>query len=141
MNFGKFTPWNEWKDHLDGTEHYQFRFENGYGASVIRGPYSYGGPQGLYELAVLRKRRKYWEITYDTTLTNDVLGNLEVDDVVKALEDISRLADVTDDDFDDLENILDAAFTRWLDRHPEYKPNFYTLTDTETFNKGGDPID
>ncbi len=51
------------------------------------------------------------------------------------------LADVTDDDFDDLENILDAAFTRWLDRHPEYKPNFYTLTDTETFNKGGDPID
>lgn len=51
------------------------------------------------------------------------------------------LADVTDDDFDDLENILDVAFTRWLDRHPEYKPNFYTLTDTETFNKGGDPIE
>lgn len=51
------------------------------------------------------------------------------------------LAYVTDKDFDDLENILDAAFTRWLDRHPEYKPNFYTLTDTETFNKGGDPID
>lgn len=51
------------------------------------------------------------------------------------------LADVTDKDFDDLENILDAAFTHWLDRHPEYKPNFYTLTDTETFNKGGDPID
>lgn len=51
------------------------------------------------------------------------------------------LADVTDKDFDDLENILDAAFTRWLDRHPEYKPDFYTLTDTETFNKGGDPID
>ena len=93
MNFGKFTPWNEWKDHLNGTEHYQFHFENGYGASVIRGPYSYGGPQGLYELAVLRKRRKYWEITYDTTLTNDVLGNLEVDDVVKALEDISHFAD------------------------------------------------
>ena len=39
------------------------------------------------------------------------------------------------------EDILDAAFTHWLDRHPEYKPNFYTLTDTETFNKGGDPID
>ena len=33
MKFGKFTPWNEWKDHLDGTEHYQFHFKNGYGAS------------------------------------------------------------------------------------------------------------
>ncbi|WP_279018525.1 hypothetical protein [Megasphaera elsdenii] len=60
MKFGKFTPWNEWKDQIDGTEHYEFHFKNGYVASVIRGPYSYGGPQGLYELAVLRKRRKYW---------------------------------------------------------------------------------
>lgn len=91
MKFGKFTPWNEWKDHLDGTEHYQFYFENGYGASVIRGHYSYGGPQGLYELAVLRKRRKHWEITYDTTITDDVLGYLKHDDVVKALEEISKL--------------------------------------------------
>ena len=91
MKFGKFTPWNEWEDHLDGTEHYQFHFKNGYGASVIRGPYSYGGPQGLYELAVLRKRRKHWEITYDTTITDDVLGYLKHDDVVKALEEISKL--------------------------------------------------
>lgn len=96
MKFGKFIPWNEWKDHLDGTEHYQFHFENGYGASVIRGPYSYGGPQGLYKLAVLRKRRKYWEITYKTPITNDVLGNLKYNDVVQALEDISGLADVYD---------------------------------------------
>lgn len=93
MKFGRFKPCNEWKDHLDGTEHCQFHFENGYGASVIRGPYSYGGAQGLYELAVLRKRRKYWEITYKTPITSDVLENLEVDDVVKALEDISNLAD------------------------------------------------
>ena len=91
MKLGKFKPWNEWKDHLDGTEHYQFHFENGYGASVIRGHYSYGGPQGLYELAVLRKRRKHWEITYDTTITDDVLGYLKHDDVVKALEEISKL--------------------------------------------------
>lgn len=93
MKFGQFEPENEWNDYFDGTEHYQFHFPNNYGASVIRGPHSYGGPQGLYELAVLRKRRKYWEITYKTPITSDVLGNLEVDDVVKALEDISRLAD------------------------------------------------
>lgn len=91
MKFGQFEPKNEWKDHLDGAEHYQFHFENGYGASVIRAPYSYGGPQGLYELAVLRKRRKYWEITYKTPITHDVLGNLGYKDVVMALEDISKL--------------------------------------------------
>ena len=51
------------------------------------------------------------------------------------------LADVTDGDLKDLDDILDAAFTHWLDRHPEYKPNFYTLTDTETFDKGGEPLD
>lgn len=91
MKFGQFEPENEWNDYFDGTEHYQFHFPNNYGASVIRGPHSYGGPQGLFELAVLRKRRKYWEITYKTPITNDVLGNLKHDDVVKALEEISKL--------------------------------------------------
>lgn len=91
MKFGRFEPCNEWKDQLDGTEHYEFHFPNYYGASVIRGPFSYGGPEGMYELAVLRKRRKYWEITYDTPITCDALGYLEVDDVVKALEEISKL--------------------------------------------------
>ena len=33
---------------------YVFQFENGFGASVIRGLYTYGGRQGLWELAVLR---------------------------------------------------------------------------------------
>jgi hypothetical protein len=51
------------------------------------------------------------------------------------------LADVTDGDLKDLEDILDAAFTHWLDRHPEYKPNFYTLTNEGKFDKGGNPID
>lgn len=44
-------------------------------------------------MAVLRKRRKYWEITYKTPIASDVLGNLEYNDVAKALEDISRLTD------------------------------------------------
>ncbi len=75
---------------------------------------------------------------YTSFLVED-LQNQAYDDAGEYAE--TWLADVTDKDFDDLENILDAAFTHWLDRHPEYKPNFYTLTDTETFNKGGDPID
>lgn len=89
MKFGKFEAYREC--HEDG-ELYEFHFKNGYGASVIRGPHSYGGPDGLFELAVLKRNRqysRYWDITYDTPLTNDVLGNLEYDDVVKALEEIS----------------------------------------------------
>lgn len=79
MKFGRFKPWNEW------AEASEFHFGNGYGSIVIR------GPQGLYELAMLRKRRKHWEITYKTPIASDVLGNLEVDDVVKYLEEISKL--------------------------------------------------
>lgn len=51
------------------------------------------------------------------------------------------LDDVNNDDFEDLGNLLDDAVKRWLDRHPEYKPNFYTLTNTEKFDEGGNPID
>ena len=39
--------------HLDG-ERIVYRFENNYGASVIRNLYSYGGPQGKYELGLMR---------------------------------------------------------------------------------------
>ena len=42
-------------DRTDKRNHRQkiYKFPNGYGASVIKGPYSYGGPDGLWELAVL----------------------------------------------------------------------------------------
>lgn len=84
MKFGRFEPWNEW------AKTSEFHFENGYGGIAIR------GPQGLYELEVIKRNRlypSYWDITFDTPITSDVLENLEVDDVVKALEDISNLAD------------------------------------------------
>lgn len=84
MKFGKFKPWNEW------AEASEFHFRNGYGGIVIR------GPQRLYELEVIKRNRlypRYWDITFDTPITSDVLGNLEYNDVVKVLEDISLLAD------------------------------------------------
>ena len=34
-------------------EHAHHIFDNYYGVSVVRGPYTYGGKEGLYELAVL----------------------------------------------------------------------------------------
>ena len=63
-------------------------FDNGYGASVIIGPHTYGGEDGLYELGVLGKDKK---LTYDTPVTEDVKGYLSEDDVTKLMEQIQKL--------------------------------------------------
>ena len=63
-------------------------FENGYGASIVKGEYTYGGKEGLYELAVLDSNG---DLTYSTPITNDVLGHLSEDDVTKILEQIQNL--------------------------------------------------
>ena len=63
-------------------------FDNGYGASVIIGPHTYGGEDGLYELAVLGKDKK---LTYDTSVTDDVEGHLSEDEVTKLMEQIQKL--------------------------------------------------
>ena len=63
-------------------------FDNGYGASVVKHEYSYGGKDGLYELAVLDKDG---ELTYDTPITNDVIGYLREVDVTDVMEKIQKL--------------------------------------------------
>jgi hypothetical protein len=63
-------------------------FENGYGASVVCTPYTYGGDKGLYELAVFDKNG---HITYDTPVTNDVIGYLRPEDVTDVMEKIQLL--------------------------------------------------
>ena len=64
------------------------QYPNGYGASIVQGPHTYGGPNGLYELAVFGKNG---EITYDTPITNDVLGYLSEQELEKILLDIKNL--------------------------------------------------
>ena len=64
------------------------QYPNGYGASIVQGPHTYGGPNGLYELAVFGKNG---EITYDTPITNDVLGHLSEEEVEKILTNIKNL--------------------------------------------------
>jgi hypothetical protein len=63
-------------------------FDNGYGASIVTGPHTYGGKDGLYELAVLGKDGR---LTYETPVTDDVEGYLTEDDVTKLLEQIQSL--------------------------------------------------
>lgn len=65
---------------------WKFRFDNGYGASVIND--GYGAEEGLYELAVLDRDD---HLTYSTPVTDDVLGWLTVEQVVEALDQIEAL--------------------------------------------------
>ncbi|WP_249182454.1 hypothetical protein [Burkholderia ambifaria] len=39
---------------LNGGEQKVYRFDNGYGASVVRHQYSYGGDRGQWELGVVK---------------------------------------------------------------------------------------
>jgi len=63
-------------------------FDNGYGASVVKTPYTYGGDKGLYELAVLDNEGN---LTYSTPVTDDVIGYLRPEDVTDVLAKIQQL--------------------------------------------------
>jgi hypothetical protein len=64
------------------------QFPNGYGASIVQSEHTYGGRDGLYELAVFGKDGS---ISYDTPVTDDVLGYLSEEAVEKTLTDIKNL--------------------------------------------------
>ena len=68
-----------------------YKFPNGYGASVVRTKYSYGGKKGLWELAVIKFDDCSWNLCYDTPITDDVIENLRWDEVEKYLEEINKL--------------------------------------------------
>ena len=66
---------------------YEFKFENNYGASIIKHNFSYGHEDDLFELAVLYDSK----ITYSTEITGDVLGYLDNDEVLAILNQIKEL--------------------------------------------------
>lgn len=65
-----------------------YSFNNGYGASVVRHQYSYGGEDGLWELAVLHGHG----IDYTTPITRDVIGHLTDAEVDALLARIAALS-------------------------------------------------
>ena len=78
---------------MDPAEHAHHIFDNHYGVSVIRGPYTHGGKEGLYELAVLYMAPgdEYSQLVYDTPVTSDVEGHLTPDDVTRLMKQVSEL--------------------------------------------------
>lgn len=75
----------EKKDHRFNGVQYIFKFENGYGASVVKFDFSYGVDEDLWELAVL----KDGGLHYDNPVADgDVRGYLTDEEVEKLLEEI-----------------------------------------------------
>ena len=67
-------------------------FQNGYGASVLKCEHSYGGKQGLWELAVvIGKSSDCFRICYTTHITQDVIGYLDEEEVQELLAKIEKL--------------------------------------------------
>jgi len=84
---------------LNGGTQVVHKFENGFGASVIRSGRiagfgtSYGYEQGLFELAVLSfpYGDEQYSLEYGTEITDDVLGHLTEQDVLDVLARIESL--------------------------------------------------
>ena len=66
-------------------------FDNGFGVSVVQFDGSYVSEAGLYELAVLKGDKDDWELTYDTAITDDVIGHLSPQEVTTNLKLIAEL--------------------------------------------------
>ena len=71
---------------------YVFKFDNGYGASVIKGEYTYGHEDDQWELAVIIfDEYDNYELCYTTEITNDVIGWLSDEEVRNTLQKIKNL--------------------------------------------------
>ena len=75
--------------HWDKYPRHKYVFKNGYGASIIHNPYSYG-----LELAVLKydNENEGWDLCYDTEITGDVVGYINgAEELEVLLKKISEL--------------------------------------------------
>lgn len=66
-------------------------FDNGYGVSIIWGPYAYGGEKGLFELAVIVGDESSYDLCYDTPVTSDVIGWLTIEQATEIALQVQQL--------------------------------------------------
>jgi hypothetical protein len=65
-----------------------FRFNNNYGISVVSHSFSYGNDDEKFEIAIIKFNSKDdsdWNITYDTCITDDVLGYSSKEDITRTV--------------------------------------------------------
>ena len=81
----------EWHPLYGGRQGMKF-FPNGYGISVVNNQFSYTNGDNDYEIAVLAGTDdKHFKLTYDTPITDDVLGYQSVDEVTEVMKQIQEL--------------------------------------------------
>lgn len=73
--------------HPLGGKRARLTLDNGYGISVVNGPLFYCN-EDSFEVAIL----KNGQITYDTPLTNDVLGYQTPEDINSILKELESYA-------------------------------------------------
>jgi len=78
----------------------RMNFDNGWGVSVVQTSFSYGGSDGLYELAVLKDD----ELHYDNSVAGgDVMGYLTEEDITGFMKEVqmfmndSNISDYSED--------------------------------------------
>jgi len=77
----------------DGMNRMRIHFNNNYQLSVVTGRFSYGGDEGLFEIAVFNKDGGMdGGLLDDVDQGDDVLGYLSVDRVNYYIEKIAALA-------------------------------------------------
>ena len=86
----KFKPHSIAKSKLDNYKDVKQAietFENGYGVSVLFGSCFYSNGKDTYEVAVLFDG----SITYNTSITNDVMGHLSENEVSEVMSKVAAL--------------------------------------------------
>lgn len=92
LNYEGFEPYlHNWGLCWEGVQ-YIFKFENSYGASIAKYNGSYGHERDLWELAVIKfDSTGEWGLTYDTEITDVIIGWLTDKDVKELLARIKEL--------------------------------------------------
>lgn len=93
LNYEGFEKYLLSREEVYNGVRYRFKFDNLFGASVIKRIGSYGYEEDLWELAVLNYRygNNKGCIDYDTNITDDVIGNLNDEQVRELLIKIKEL--------------------------------------------------
>lgn len=86
---------HSWMDNSNpNMKRLRIRFKNGYGLSIVQGEYSYGGPEGLFEIAPINKEQKLDGSLLDLEdQGDDVLGYCTLERVSYYINKIGGLGD------------------------------------------------
>lgn len=93
----------------------------------IQSDYSYSGGEVIWV-------GKVQEFVPTVAIADSLFYDLQ-DQAYDEASDYSEgwLDDVTKEDQDELDNLIQDCFMKWLEKHPEYEPSFFTIEDSKSY--------